>query len=107
TVAVAIEKAQFTRAIEAVLDLGHFANKYFNDQQPWESVKKDQQAAQNTIFNTLQLVSALRVLLKPFTPFSSEKLSLILNYEKEYDPTAEVAKKGRVSQYIDQWEFKP
>lgn len=106
-VSAALEKAQFIKAIEAVLDLGHFANKYFNDKQPWETVKKDPEVAENTIFNTLQLVNALRILLKPFTPFSSEKLRSLLNLEEEYDPTEEVSQKGRVSKYVDLWEFKP
>jgi methionyl-tRNA synthetase len=51
-------------------------------------------------------VNALRILLKPFTPFSAEKLRVLLNLEEEYEPTSEVEQKGRVSKYEDQWEFK-
>lgn len=107
TVSVAIEKVQLIRAIEAVLELGHFANKYFNDKEPWAVVKRDREEAGQIIYNTIQLVNALRILLKPFTPFATEKLHAMLNLEKEYDPTAEAEKKGRVSQYKDQWEFEP
>ncbi len=106
TVSVAIEKVQLIRAIEAVLNLGHFANKYFNDKEPWESIKKDIPEAENTIYNTIQLVNALRVLLKPFTPFATKRLHEILDLDKEYDPTEEVVKKGRVSQYKNLWTFE-
>ncbi len=100
-----LEKAEFVKAIECILELGHFANKYFNDKEPWATVKTDIEQAQQTIYNTLQLVNALRILLKPFLPQSSDKLAVMLNIKDEYDPTVEVAKSGRVSKYVDQFEF--
>lgn len=100
-----IEKSEFIKAVESILELGNFANKYFNDKQPWVTIKTDKAIAGNTIFNTVQLVNAFRILLKPFTPFSVEKLSQILNLSDDYDPTKEVKEKGRVSKYIDQWHY--
>lgn len=101
-----ISKSSFVKAAEYILELGHFANKYFNDKQPWITIKSEKGAAEKTIYNTVQLVNAFRILLKPFTPFTSDKLSKILNVEGEYDPTQEVKEKGRVSKYVDQWHFE-
>lgn len=100
-----IQKSEFIKAAETILDLGRFSNKYFNDKQPWVTYKNEIGVAQNTIFNTIQLVNALRILLKPFTPFTVDKLSKILNISQDYDPTDEVSKLGRVSKFVDQWNF--
>ncbi|MCK9368823.1 methionine--tRNA ligase [Candidatus Dojkabacteria bacterium] len=105
-VAQSIEKCEFIKSIEYVLELGHFANKYFNDKQPWITIKSDKGVAERTIYNTIQLVNALRVLISPYTPFASKKLEKILNIENVYDPTEEVKEKGRVSRYVDQWNFE-
>lgn len=101
-----LEKAEFIKGIEIILELGHFSNKYFNDKQPWVSIKNEKEVADNTLFNTIQLVNALRTLLKPFTPYAVEKLTEFLNITTDYDPTLEVKEKGRVSKYIDQWNFE-
>lgn len=101
-----IETSQFVKAMECILELGNFANKYFNDKQPWVTIKSEKEVAGNTIFNTVQLVNAFRLLLRPFTPYSIIKLSEILNITDEYDPTQEVKEKGRVTKYIDQWHFE-
>ncbi len=85
-----LEKTEFVKATEALLNLGHFANKYFNDQKPWETVKTDPKSSANALYNSIQLVQALRILFKPFLPFSAEKLRIQLNLEGTtlggYDP---------------------
>lgn len=106
SVSKSIEKCEFIKSAEAILDLGHFANKYFNDKQPWLTIKDDKALAGQTIYNTVQLVNSLRILLQPFTPFASKKVSKILNLKNLYDPTEEVKEKGRVSKYVDQWIFE-
>lgn len=100
-----LEKSEFIKAAELILELGHFANKYFNDRQPWITIKSEKSAAEKTIYNTIQLVNSFRVLLKPFTPNTVKRLGEILGVTDDYDPTEEVRTKGRVSKYIDQWYF--
>lgn len=101
-----IERAEFVRAVETLLDLGHFANKYFNDEKPWASVKTDISKASSTIYNSLQIVSALRILLKPLLPFSADKLSKILHVSDTYDPNRELQEIGIVSKHIDSWVYQ-
>jgi methionyl-tRNA synthetase len=105
-VSKSIGKCEFIKSIEYILDLGHFANKYFNDKQPWVTIKSDKGVTEKTIYNTIQLVNALRVLISPYTPFACRKLENILNIENVYDPTEDVKEKGRVSRYVDQWNFE-
>ncbi len=98
-----IEKCEFIKAIEIILNLGHFSNKYFNDKQPWNDFKNNINSSRNTIYNSLQLVNAFRILLKPFLPNTSRKLDLFLNINVEYDPNNELEKTGKVTNFINSW----
>lgn len=100
-----LEACEFTKGIETILELGHFANKYFNDQKPWETVKTSASTAANTLYNSIQIVSAFRVLLKPFTPFSADKILTLLGQAAEIDPNHELAATGEVKTYKDFWSF--
>ena len=101
-----VEHSRFVKATESILELGHFANKFFNDEAPWESIKDDPKRAGDTIYNSLQLVNALRILAKPFLPFSSQTLSVLLSIEDEKDPNTELSETGRVETYSDGWVFE-
>ncbi len=101
-----LEKTKFIKSIEQVLELGKFANKYFNDQEPWVTLKTDREKAENTIYNSIQIVNAMRVLIKPFMPFTSQKISNILNIKDEYDPNIDLENKGFVSEERDMWYFE-
>ncbi len=101
-----LEKTKFIKSIEYILELGKFANKYFNDQEPWVTIKTDRVKAENTIYNSIQIVNALRVLIKPFMPRASIKLGEILNVKDEYDPNIDLVQKGFVSEERDMWYFE-
>ncbi|MFA5622627.1 MAG: methionine--tRNA ligase [Candidatus Dojkabacteria bacterium] len=100
-----IEQCEFVKASEALLHFSSFANKYFNDKAPWISYKENLSECENTIYNSIQLVNALRVLIAPFTPLSKEKLNRILNIENEYDANAQLEQDGVVSEYSNTWNF--
>lgn len=100
-----VEKAEFVKATEELLSFGKFANKYFNDKKPWETIKDDQSATAQTIYNAIQLVNALRLLFRPFLPFTAQTLSEILDIEDEYDPNEELEKSAKVGQRQDVWQF--
>ena len=100
-----LEDCSFAKAIENVLELGHFGNKYFNDQAPWEEIKENYNHAENTIYNSVQIVNAIRILIKPFMPKSAEKLELFLNIEQEYDPNKELEQEMNIENYVNCWLF--
>jgi len=102
-----IEGCKFVKATEAILKLGNFANKYFNDKAPWISFKENVTDCENTIFNSIQLVNALRILLKPFIPQSIFTLTTLLNIENEYDANIELTDTGEVSKSENNWVFVP
>lgn len=100
-----IEDCKFVQSIEHILELGKFANKYFNDQAPWEKIKTDRNLAGHIIYNNIQIVSALRTLLKPYLPFSTIKITKFLNIENEYDQNIELEESGFVKEQVNNWNF--
>ena len=61
------------------MDLGRFANKYFNDQEPWKSVKNDNQKCATTLNLCLQTIHSLAILMHPVLPFTAQKVWNLLN----------------------------
>lgn len=75
----AIDAFQFKEATRRFMDLARFANKYFNDSEPWKTRKSDPEACATTLFLCAQAARDLAVLMNPFLPFSSHKIWRMLN----------------------------
>ncbi|HEY5616219.1 MAG TPA: methionine--tRNA ligase, partial [Bacteroidota bacterium] len=64
--------------IEAV-NLARAANKYFNDSEPWKSIKASPEACATALNICLQTCRALAILLEPVVPTTAQKIWSILN----------------------------
>jgi len=53
-------------------------NKYLADQEPWKTIKTDEQRTKTVMFVALQIASALAILSEPFLPHTSRKLKEML-----------------------------
>ncbi|WP_313558849.1 methionine--tRNA ligase [Ruminiclostridium cellobioparum] len=69
-----IEKGAFKEALDGIFESVRWSNKYFDSQKPWETRTVAPRKCEDTLFNCVQLIANLAVLLKPFLPFSSEKV---------------------------------
>lgn len=69
-----IESGAFKDAIADIFDFVRSANKFFDTEQPWITRTTDQTACENTLYQCVQIIANLAVLLAPFLPFSSEKV---------------------------------
>jgi methionyl-tRNA synthetase len=69
-----IEGGNFREALDGIFEFIRFSNKYFDKEKPWESRNTNLKTCENTIFNCVQIIANLAVLLYPFLPFSSEKV---------------------------------
>jgi len=81
-----IEDGHFKDALEAIFDLVRFANKYYDSTEPWKTRVSDRDKCGNTLFNCVQIIANLAVLLEPFLPFSSQKVIDWLHLSKEWKP---------------------
>jgi methionyl-tRNA synthetase len=75
-----LAKCNFKWAIKRAMDLAHAGNRYLDEQAPWKAFKTDKQASANSLFTVLNTISALKTMLYPFLPFSSQKLHEYLGF---------------------------
>ena len=73
-----IERYRFREAGQELMNLARLGNKYLADEEPWKTVKTDEERTKTVMFVALQIASALATLCEPFLPFTSKKLKSIL-----------------------------
>lgn len=73
-----LSKCQFVNALNELMSLSKFANKYFDDQKIWVKIKEDPESAKTVLLNLLNIVDNLGILMSPFLPSSSIKLFKML-----------------------------
>ena len=61
-------------AINEIFDFVRSANKFFDSEQPWITRNTDKSACDNTLYQCVQIIINLAILLSPFLPFSSDKV---------------------------------
>ncbi len=71
----------FREAIRNAMSLAQAANRYLDEKSPWKVIKEDRQAAANSLYVTLAVISYLKTMLYPFLPFSSQKLHQLLGFK--------------------------
>ncbi len=73
-VAESLDQFQFKEATKRFMNLARFANKYFNDKEPWKTRKSDLETCATTLNLCAQTIRSLAVLMHPFLPFNSQKV---------------------------------
>ncbi len=81
-----IESGQFRDALEDIFAFVRFGNKYFDSHQPWKTRTDAAQACDQTLFNCIQIIANLAVLLAPFLPFSSAAVCDWLHLQATWAP---------------------
>ncbi len=64
----------FRGGLQEAMRLAQSANKYLDERAPWKAVKTDLAHAGETLAVALNVINALKVLLHPVLPFSTEQL---------------------------------
>lgn len=76
-----IERYKIKDAVFEMMNLARAANKYFNDSEPWVTVKKNKVKCGTTLHICLNCIYTLAELFEPVIPFSSSKIFKMLNAE--------------------------
>lgn len=79
-----IESYRFRDAAVEMMNLARLSNKYFNDSEPWITIKKSPGKCATTINLCLHAVKALAILFEPVIPFTSKKIFNLLNLNSKY-----------------------
>lgn len=80
-IASSIERYRFREALSELMNVARLGNKYLADEEPWKMVKENPERVKTQMYVALQIASALAILAEPFLPFTSAKLTKILNIE--------------------------
>jgi methionyl-tRNA synthetase len=70
----AIKGFDLKKAVEHLAELAAFANKYVDDTKPWALAKEDQEKLKDVIYNLLEIIRHIGLLLVPLLPASAEKI---------------------------------
>ncbi len=73
------EKYKIRDGVNEIMNLARDGNKYFNDTEPWKTIKSDKERCGTTLNICLQAIYTLAELFSPVLPFSSDKLFKMLN----------------------------
>jgi methionyl-tRNA synthetase len=74
-----IEEFNSSLGLKEIVRLARAANKYFNDKQPWRTLKEDPQRCATSLYVCAQLTRSLAIMLAPYLPFASQRLWRMLN----------------------------
>jgi len=83
-----LAKCQFKQAITQVMHLAQQTNQYLDKKSPWKIIKGDKQAAADSLYVALYVISCLKTMLYPFLPFSSQKLHEYLGFKGKVEDYA-------------------
>jgi methionyl-tRNA synthetase len=78
----ALENFQVDQAIEAIKKINQLGDGYVEQNKPWELAKNDPARLTEVIYNLLELLRHLGVMLWPVMPQTSEKILQALGQEK-------------------------
>lgn len=81
-----IERGECKEALKSIFEFARYGNKYFDIGQPWITKDTNRSECERTLFNCVQMIANLAVLLYPFLPFSSEKVCGWLELRSNWEP---------------------
>ena len=73
------EKYKVKDGVFESMNLARACNKYFNDSEPWKTIKSDKERCGTTLYVCMQAIYTLAEIFSPVIPFSSEKIFKMLN----------------------------
>ena len=76
-----IEQCHFREAIRAAMAFAQECNRFLDERAPWRTIKEDREVTATTLHAALTAISALKQVMYPFLPFSSQKLHGYLGRE--------------------------
>ncbi len=95
TVASHYRSYRLRDALSESMNIARAANKYFNDSEPWKSVKTDRDACAKTLYICSQSLRSLAFVFAPIMPNVSHMIQQLLGLQQSY---AGEALNGRASE---------
>jgi len=78
-----IERVELRAGLRTAMETAAEVNAYLNATEPWNVLKEDKQRAGTILWTAIQTISAIRVALSPYLPFSAEIIGTMLGIGPE------------------------
>ncbi len=78
-----IENYKFREGLIEIIKLAKYGNKYFNDKEPWKTIKTDKNTAANCLYLSNQLAKTMAVTLIPYMPVKTLEIFKTLNIDSD------------------------
>jgi len=75
-----LDRCHFKEGLKVAMALAQDVNRFLDDTAPWKMIKQDRQAAGRSVYTAIAAISALKTMLYPFLPFTSQKLHSYLGF---------------------------
>jgi methionyl-tRNA synthetase len=80
-----LDRAELRDAFRDIFELSSYANKYFQDSQPWRLKDEDTEKAGSVIRDLTFIVRDLSILIKPYMPQAAGKIASFFNLKHGKD----------------------
>jgi len=81
-----IEACQYNQALQRIwFQVLNPANKYLDEKAPWKLVKTDKEAAKRVLYDGVEQIRIVAILLKPFLPKTAETLYRSFNFPQPWE----------------------
>ncbi|MFC1697456.1 methionine--tRNA ligase [Nanoarchaeota archaeon] len=89
------EEIKLKDALREIMNISKEGNGFFQEQEPWKTLKEDKDKADHAIFNLVNLVKDLAIMISPFLPDTSKEIFKQLNIEeKNWSDLSKLSVKG-------------
>jgi len=78
SIAEKLDRAELRDAFREIFELSSYANKYFQDNEPWKLKNENPDKAKAVICDLTYIVRDLAVLIEPYLPSAAEKIASFL-----------------------------
>ncbi len=69
-----LNENRLKESLDAVMEFSRNANKYFQDNAPWKSIREDRERASTVLYVLTNQVKDIAIMIWPFMPNASEKI---------------------------------
>ncbi len=83
---------RFRDGLVNIMNIARASNKYFNDEEPWKSVKSDNDKAAKTLFVCCQMIKTLSIIFSPIIPNTARKVQELINVEVNVGDKSEIGR---------------
>src|SRR3989339_193772 len=77
------EELDFKKAMEEIIKLIDFSNKYIEDEKPWQLAKENEEKLKQVLFDLVVLLEQIGILLYPYIPNKAVELLGIFGIREE------------------------